>query len=202
VIENEDTDAMGFSEFFRKIGEVLERELPRVRFCQNCKKAYTLEQSSPLNLELFQKYHEGTLLGLIQVLTFCNDCYTLLISERELERQYIAQSMLHTREYKRVLLHCDRASEAGVPATLTIKEWIKVLDRYKWKCAYCGGSFEVLEHFTPIALGGGTTKENCLPACNFCNALKSSRSPEQIIRSAVGIQRIAQEMKEVQDDIQ
>ena len=65
-----------------------------------------------------------------------------------------------------------RAQKAGLPATLTIEEWDLTLDRFDRSCAYCGAPWVVLEHAQPIALGGGTTADNCLPACRVCNTRK------------------------------
>ena len=78
-----------------------------------------------------------------------------------------------------VSAHLSRAKEAKVPATLTVKQWIATVDYFNNKCAYCQNRpFQVLEHFLPISLGGGTTQENCVPACKKCNGKKNSAHPD------------------------
>lgn len=67
-----------------------------------------------------------------------------------------------------------RARKAAAPATLTTAEWLALLDAYGHTCAYCGEGPERLtqDHVIPLALGGGTTAENIVPACQSCNSRK------------------------------
>ena len=82
------------------------------------------------------------------------------------------------KENRKFHLNLERARKAGLPATLTFVEWIKTLQHFDWKCAYCQiNPYEVLEHFIPIIGGGGTTKGNCIPACKACNSKKWVDNP-------------------------
>lgn len=66
-----------------------------------------------------------------------------------------------------------RAKKAGLPATLTQEQWASTLAYFQQKCAYCQiAHYEQLDHFIPIRQGGGTTYENCVPACASCNTRK------------------------------
>jgi HNH endonuclease len=112
----------------------------------------------------------------------CPICHTLPISDRLLiacskcKQQYIGESQL-------IKIHLYRARKARTAATLTLPEWIETLRRFNYRCAYCEeGSYEVLEHYVPISQGGGTTTENCVPACRKCNAQKSGKHPELAAR--------------------
>jgi HNH endonuclease len=70
------------------------------------------------------------------------------------------------------------ANRLKLPATLTMKEWLATLEYFGWSCAYCvRGPFDLLEHFMPLSRGGGTTKDNCVPACYGCNTIKSNKNP-------------------------
>lgn len=81
-------------------------------------------------------------------------------------------------ERHRVRAQVFRAKQQGTEATLTLAEWLETINAFQGQCAYCQTSpYEVLEHYLPIALGGGTTQENCLPACRSCNARKSDKHP-------------------------
>jgi HNH endonuclease len=85
------------------------------------------------------------------------------------------------REYKTVERQISRAMKMGVAATLTLDEWVSILEEHKWTCIYCRTRpYEALDHFVPISRGGGTTADNCVPACNKCNQAKSDRDPELI----------------------
>lgn len=84
------------------------------------------------------------------------------------------------REMHIVLINCKRATKIGLPATLTADDWIKTLKYFSGMCAYCLiRPYQVLEHFLPIAIAG-TTKNNCVPACNTCNARKRSHLPHEV----------------------
>lgn len=74
-----------------------------------------------------------------------------------------------------VSMHLGRARKANTPATLTVKQWSQIVSYFNGKCAYCQSRpFQVLEHFLPISSGGGTTEDNCVPACQQCNSKKGS----------------------------
>ena len=78
-------------------------------------------------------------------------------------------SAVTVREFKRVHRHVRRAFLNGRVHDLTLNEWLQVLTDYGWRCAYCGGPHESMEHVLPIWLGGGTTVGNCVPCCEGCN---------------------------------
>jgi len=57
-----------------------------------------------------------------------------------------------------------RARRMGRPATLSVKAWMATMAYFQGKCAYCQiHPYEVIEHFVPLKLGGGTTAYNCVP---------------------------------------
>ncbi len=75
-----------------------------------------------------------------------------------------------------------RAKRAGLKATLTRDEWSTTVQYFHFKCAYCGKRpFNVLEHYIPVSMGGGTCIENCLPACTRCNGAKGDRAPDKLV---------------------
>jgi 5-methylcytosine-specific restriction endonuclease McrA len=78
-------------------------------------------------------------------------------------------------EYYRVYRQNLRAEKLGLEHTLTLSEWLDILNTYNRKCAYCNKPFTDLDHFIPISKGGGTTKENSIPACGHCNNQKSNK---------------------------
>jgi 5-methylcytosine-specific restriction endonuclease McrA len=73
-----------------------------------------------------------------------------------------------------VLPHNTRARKLGLPANLDYKQWSQTLFHFNQSCAYCGGDYDVIEHFTPLTLGGETSAQNCVPACVRCNSSKSN----------------------------
>lgn len=87
---------------------------------------------------------------------------------------------LIARELDRVKSHNKRALNAKLPATLTLEEWLETLEYFEWKCAYCGGSYDLLEHYIPLSHYVGTTRDNCVPACHGCNGVKQAWHPDRI----------------------
>jgi 5-methylcytosine-specific restriction endonuclease McrA len=73
-----------------------------------------------------------------------------------------------------VLPQNTRARKMGLPGNLDYQQWNETLLYFDQKCAYCGGDYEVIEHFTPLSLGGETSVQNCVPACGSCNSSKSN----------------------------
>ena len=72
-----------------------------------------------------------------------------------------------------------RACKAGLPATLTDSEWEAIKAAYQYKCAYCRRKPSQLtqDHVIPLSKGGGTVKENIVPACGPCNSKKHANLP-------------------------
>ena len=86
----------------------------------------------------------------------------------------------HQRERSRVQNQRLRAENKQLPATLTLEEWLQTLADFNGMCAYClERPFEHLEHFIPIDAGGGTTVDNCIPACGKCNWSKGADDPDR-----------------------
>lgn len=73
-----------------------------------------------------------------------------------------------------------RIRERNIINTLTAEEWISILKKYKFRCAYCGCEFTLFnrvtrDHVIPISKGGHNTKENVVPACVSCNSKKKDK---------------------------
>lgn len=119
-----------------------------------------------------------------EVNTFCPDC----------------SSRTRKRELRIVTANLKRAEKAKVPATLTIKQWLGILDHFNWLCAYCSGPYEVIEHIVSIRVGGGTTALNCVPACIACNTHKDRISTSTTIPIAK-IEYVQLQLKEISHDI-
>lgn len=76
--------------------------------------------------------------------------------------------------------HRAQAKRANLPCDLTIAEWLEAKKHFHGKCAYCQqGNIEIVEHFIPMKLGGGTTATNIVPACKTCNISKSDHHPNK-----------------------
>jgi len=83
---------------------------------------------------------------------------------------------------KLVSEHNSRARKLRLSANLTVKQWGSTLKYFKGKCAYGEHPYEVLEHYRPLTKEGGTTVNNCIPACLSCNTKKGECSPDELDR--------------------
>lgn len=99
-------------------------------------------------------------------LCFCEDC----------PGSFLCSRMCHGT-YHRIRRHVyeqnQRAAQKGCEATLTLEEFLKTLQYFHGCCAYCQVTqHESIDHYKPVSLGGGTTRQNCIPSCRYCNSKK------------------------------
>jgi hypothetical protein len=70
-----------------------------------------------------------------------------------------------------------RAIAGGGSATLTIEEWLRIVDAYEGRCLYCQAPDRLtMDHLVPISRGGDHSIENVVPACRSCNSRKHDRN--------------------------
>ena len=108
--------------------------------------------------------------------------------QREYDAAHREEKRVRDREWQRqnpercrAKTHRRRARLASLPADLTWEEWQEILMKYDHSCAYCEAKSKKLqqEHVTPVAQGGGYTRDNIVPACPGCNQRKGNRTPEE-----------------------
>jgi hypothetical protein len=76
--------------------------------------------------------------------------------------------LLIIREMDRVKGQLQRARTLEAQATLTLTDWLSILEQFDWQCAYCQSRpFDIMSHLVPLPRGG-TTPENCVPSCYSC----------------------------------
>ncbi len=77
--------------------------------------------------------------------------------------------------------HCRRAAHVGLPATLTMEQWLCTLDFFGGLCAYYQlKPGVVLEQYIPVSLDGGTSVDNCIPSCYACHSKKGEKHPNEV----------------------
>ena len=93
---------------------------------------------------------------------------------------YFAQYRRDHRDVRQAIHARRRARKRGAGGSYTTVEWIELLQRWNWTCAYCGerGPLEP-DHRIPLARGGSNSIENILPACRRCNQRKGLLSDEE-----------------------
>lgn len=81
------------------------------------------------------------------------------------------------------------ARKRGLAVDLTGPEWMRTIEDWQGKCAYCGDPYWTIDHYVPLAAGGGTTIGNCIPSCLPCNNRKASVHPEHILHAVPDVLR-------------
>lgn len=89
------------------------------------------------------------------------------------------RSMLYAESY-RIARHKEESYRKGLPCNLLLGEWAETLRHHNWRCAYCKGPFESLDHFTPVSQGGGSWVGNVVPACLQCQVAKGGQLPQEV----------------------
>src|SRR5260370_23082151 len=88
------------------------------------------------------------------------------------------QYLIIARELDRVKAHITLARSLHAEATLTLVDWLVIVDSYHWHCAYCQEKpFEVMHHRIPLR-EGGTSPFNCLPAFRSCRTSQKKIPPD------------------------
>jgi hypothetical protein len=59
--------------------------------------------------------------------------------------------------------------------SLSLDAWGAIVQFYQRHCAYCGGPYEIIDHFLPRSQGGATWVGNVVPACFACWSAKGDR---------------------------
>ena len=75
-----------------------------------------------------------------------------------------------------------------VPSVIRLRVYVRVpyraripmtraalMHRDRFRCAYCGGRADTIDHVVPRSRGGEHTWENCVACCSRCNAKKADR---------------------------
>ena len=108
---------------------------------------------------------------------------------RSMLRKWHAQHPSESRRWARENHETARASaqeqraaraEAAIN-TLTPTEWQWLLERFDFRCAYCGQHGDGLtpDHVIPLSRGGNNSLSNIVPACGPCNLHKGARTPDE-----------------------
>ena len=79
-------------------------------------------------------------------------------------RAIVVPSVIRLRTYVRV------PYRARIPMTRAA-----LMHRDRFRCAYCGGKADTVDHVVPRSRGGEHTWENCVAACSGCNHRKADK---------------------------
>ena len=68
--------------------------------------------------------------------------------------------------------------------TFTIKELNDRMSVFGYRCAYCNGPFEHIDHVKPLSKGGPHCLSNLRPACKACNLSKHAKKLSEWLSEA------------------
>lgn len=117
---------------------------------------------------------------LLQVAEWTLQNHHLVMSAIRKQASSEEQYLIIARELDRVRDNNARARSLHAEATLTLVDWLVIVDSYHWQCAYCQEKpFEVMHHRIPLR-EAGTTSFNCLPACRSCRSRRKKKLPDLV----------------------
>jgi len=165
-----------------------EKWLNRQVFCKRCKQKFKYRELKSIDVawgfglycatcfDHFNNEHTYT----------CQFCNTVYLSQKFSQSCPACRIKNEEKESLVLQRHLREAKKAGGSATLNLNEWLATLKHFGGYCAYCQKQpYQVLEHFIPIQPGkengGGTTVDNCVPACENCNRKKKNLLPDDML---------------------
>lgn len=103
----------------------------------------------------------------------------------DMMKKAIANWKKNNREMVNEETRRRRARLMEVENTLTVAEWLNILEECGYLCVYCGEPWKEMDHFIPLAKNGGHTAENVVPSCKHCNRTKSDKDPLEFLEELV-----------------
>lgn len=86
------------------------------------------------------------------------------------------------RDHKRAQNSRRRARERGDGERWSHDDWLRLVEAFDHRCAYCGASARLtVDHRVPLMRGGPNTIANILPACKSCNSRKGRRTEAEYL---------------------
>lgn len=165
------------------------------------KRQYWSEHSDEINERRRQEYPQKRDRIITQVRLYKSENYERVLATKrrsywnnpEANRAKSRQWQANNREYAREQKHTYRRTPQGRLASkiggeryrvrklgllveYTQADWLRALDWWEHKCAYCGEHSNSLaqEHVVPVSKGGAHVPQNIVPACKHCNSSKRS----------------------------
>jgi 5-methylcytosine-specific restriction endonuclease McrA len=89
------------------------------------------------------------------------------------------RAVLYADSY-RIARHKEASYRQNRPCNLLLSEWAETLRHYNWRCAFCKGPFESLDHFIPVSRGGASWVGNVVPSCLRCQTAKGNLLREEV----------------------
>jgi 5-methylcytosine-specific restriction endonuclease McrA len=96
-------------------------------------------------------------------------------------REIARKHRLANLDIDRIAKQRRRARKRSLPDAFTVDNWLRTVECWQGRCAYCGESDGPLDadHFIPLSSPDcpGTIPANIVPACRSCNSSKHSTDP-------------------------
>ncbi|MDM5212646.1 HNH endonuclease signature motif containing protein [Peribacillus sp. NJ4] len=104
-------------------------------------------------------------------------------ANKENYRRYLREWKKRNKEKvkidNRIATSVRRARLLSLPYDFSQEDWDNTLEHFDFRCSYCGSNDKLQqEHVIPLSSGGGTTRDNIIPACSICNNQKNNKDFE------------------------
>jgi hypothetical protein len=91
---------------------------------------------------------------------------------RAKHREWIKNNAEHVRNYNRKKRALKRGAQIQ---NFTDEQLYQRMSVFGFRCAYCGGTFDHVDHVIPLKRGGKHCLSNLRPACSLCNLSKHDK---------------------------
>lgn len=166
------------------LGHTIEREYVSPGYCPVCRRTKYLANKEHANeqsrawyaankshhKELMSSWYEGNPDRMRQLTA---DWYQRN-REAHLERARVWAK--EHKEEKRLARKRRRELESEAPGWSTDRQVADRIAYFGWKCVYCSGPFEEVDHQIPISRGGCAWPANLVPSCRRCNRKKWTKT--------------------------
>ena len=93
-------------------------------------------------------------------------------------RNWRSNNPKRAKELGKITSNMYRARKANaITQNFSYKELDQRMSVFGYKCSYCGGPFEQIDHLIPLSKGGRHCLSNLRPCCKKCNNAKFNKSP-------------------------
>ena len=103
----------------------------------------------------------------------------------------IAKTFKVSRQFIHQILKREGITGNGSRKKIRLKTNKKemIFEKFGYKCFYCEGKAEHLDHFVPTSKGGKNDFHNIVPACASCNLPKSDKNYEEFMKYVFELNR-------------
>ena len=97
--------------------------------------------------------------------------------QRDYDQKQLTARLSDDHETQRVIEHIRKAKKSNQDASLTVMDWLSIMDHFGNRCALRFSFNITMDHFLPQSIGGPTNRFNVYPLDLLLNSSKNDSNP-------------------------